>query len=202
MTSVFFFHCYLATLTTNWVQSFTGLVFYAMLRYTKWEDWSLTITNLFTRACWEVHATTWRSKLQLECIKRGSVCSWAVYKYVLTFHQRLEYEPMKSVWCLEQTSKNTAILMKWVDPIHTSRLAPNPGAIFGKHSSKDGWLFLSCPLHAKNWAHSLARSHRFVIIFFHGRNDLFKLRTTPLFLRTCWKAITAKQKCKVDRHNI
>ena len=43
---VFFFHSYLATPTTNWAQIFTGLLFYAYVeRYTKWEDWSLTIIN-------------------------------------------------------------------------------------------------------------------------------------------------------------
>ena len=61
----FFFHYSLTTSTTNWVQIFTFYayvevyqvrrlvfdnyqrcpVFLRMLRYTRWEDWSLTITN-------------------------------------------------------------------------------------------------------------------------------------------------------------
>ena len=39
----FFFHYYLATLTTNRAQMFTHFV--RMLRYSKWKDWSLTVTN-------------------------------------------------------------------------------------------------------------------------------------------------------------
>ena len=45
----FFFHYYLATSTTIWAHFFTGFLqvcyFMLMLRYTKWEDLSLTITN-------------------------------------------------------------------------------------------------------------------------------------------------------------
>ena len=41
----FFFHYYLATWTTNWAQTFTGLLLLCTSRYTKWEDWSLIITN-------------------------------------------------------------------------------------------------------------------------------------------------------------
>ena len=32
-------------MTTNWAQIFTGLLFMHMLKYTKWEDWSLKIAN-------------------------------------------------------------------------------------------------------------------------------------------------------------
>ena len=40
------FFCYsLPTLTTNWVQIFTGLLIFAYVWITKWEYWSLTITS-------------------------------------------------------------------------------------------------------------------------------------------------------------
>ena len=44
---VLFFHSYLATPTTNQAQIFTGFNYFMhMLRYSKWEAWSLTITKV------------------------------------------------------------------------------------------------------------------------------------------------------------
>ena len=50
----------LATSTTIWAQIFTGLLFY-VLRYSKWEDWSLTITNSFHGLNKTVYIVGWRA---------------------------------------------------------------------------------------------------------------------------------------------
>ena len=51
-TRVLFSHYYLVTSTTNWAHIFTDLLLCAFvdLRYTKWEDWSLTTTNKVSSA--------------------------------------------------------------------------------------------------------------------------------------------------------
>ena len=72
VTRVFFLPLLSRNFDANWVQIFLGLLFCALLRYTKWEEWSLTITNIKN---WTVLIFHKHSKIDLICMMgRAYIC--------------------------------------------------------------------------------------------------------------------------------